>query len=192
MFHSLHWLKIGTMYWILSIFTVHEWTMVRCTIVFTLKKVKMFQCWKFLVWRSKGFKVASCQTLRIICPQVGSTRPNALAHTSAGMAKAADFFLRIPNLKASNFVALWPTDPILLAWKDPNLFDIHYTYYLVKRLAVFLRWVLLLGWFKSGKNDKLDIFLLFWPDSESFGKWCLEKCKNFFDTTTLMPAKSLF
>ena len=40
-------------------------------------------------------------------------------------------------------------------------------------------------------NDKLDILLLFWPDSESFGKWCLEKCKNFFDTTTLMPAKSV-
>ena len=98
-------------------------------------------------------------------------------------------FLWHPTLKASNFVALWPTDPILLAWKDPNLFDIHYTYYLVKRLAVFLRWVLLLGWFKSGKNDKLDIFLLIRPDSESFGKWCLEKCKNFFDKTTLMPAE---
>ena len=51
------------------------------------------------------------------------------------------------------------------------------------------RWIL--GWFKSGKNDKLDIFLLFRPDSESFGKWCLEKCKFFFDTTTLMPAESV-
>ena len=40
-------------------------------------------------------------------------------------------------------------------------------------------------------NDKLDILLLLWPDSESFGKWCLEKCKKFFDTTTLMPAKSV-
>ena len=40
-------------------------------------------------------------------------------------------------------------------------------------------------------NDKLDILLLFQPNSESFGKWCLEKCKNFFDTTTLMPAKSV-
>ena len=49
----------------------------------------------------------------------------------------------------------------------------------------------ILGWFKSGKNDKLYIFLLFWPDSESFGKWCLKKCKNFFDSTTLMPAKSV-
>ena len=47
------------------------------------------------------------------------------------------------------------------------------------------------GWFKSGKNDKLDILLLFRPDSESFGKWCLEKCKKFFDTTTLMPAESV-
>ena len=48
-----------------------------------------------------------------------------------------------------------------------------------------------LGWFKSDKNDKLDILLLFQPNSESFGKWCLEKCKNFFDMTTLMPAKSV-
>ena len=40
-------------------------------------------------------------------------------------------------------------------------------------------------------NDKIDIFLLFRPDSESFGKWCLEKCKKIFDTTTLMPAKSI-
>ena len=47
------------------------------------------------------------------------------------------------------------------------------------------------GWFKSGQNDKIDYLLLLWPDSESFGKWCLEKCKNFFDMTTLMPAKSV-
>ena len=40
-------------------------------------------------------------------------------------------------------------------------------------------------------NDKIVNLLIFWPDSESFGKWCLEKCKNFFDTTTLMPAKSV-
>ena len=41
------------------------------------------------------------------------------------------------------------------------------------------------GWFKSDKNDKLDIFLHFRPDSEFFGKWCLKKCKILFDTTTL-------
>ena len=40
-------------------------------------------------------------------------------------------------------------------------------------------------------NDKLDYLPLLWPDSESFGKWCLEKCKKFFDTTTLMPAESV-
>ena len=38
--------------------------------------------------------------------------------------------------------------------------------------------------FKSIKDDKLYIFLLFRP--EFFGKWCLEFF--FFDTTTLMPA----
>ena len=54
--------------------------------------------------------------------------------------------------------------------------------------SFFLSNSVALGWFKSGKNDKLDILLLFQPDSESFGKWCLEKCKNFFDTTTLRVA----
>ena len=32
--------------------------------------------------------------------------PLALAHTSAGMAEMADFFLRTPTLTASNFAAL--------------------------------------------------------------------------------------
>ena len=32
--------------------------------------------------------------------------PMALAHTSAGMAEAADFFFRSPTLTASNFAAL--------------------------------------------------------------------------------------
>ena len=49
--------------------------------------------------------------------------PIALAHTSAEMAKAADFFLRTPNLTASNFAALWPTDLRFLALKDLNLFS---------------------------------------------------------------------
>ena len=44
--------------------------------------------------------------------------PNALAHTLGGMAEAADFFLRTPTLTASNFAALWPTDPKFLALKD--------------------------------------------------------------------------
>ena len=33
-----------------------------------------------------------------------------LAHNLGGMAEAADFFLRTPTLKASNFAALWPTN----------------------------------------------------------------------------------
>ena len=33
-------------------------------------------------------------------------RPNAIADNSGGMAEAADFFLRTPTLKASNFAAL--------------------------------------------------------------------------------------
>ena len=42
------------------------------------------------------------------------------------------------------------------------------------RLVISQRFfVMSLGWFKSGKNDKLDILLLCRLDSESFGKWCL-------------------
>ena len=39
-----------------------------------------------------------------------------------GKGWAADFFLRPPTLTASNFAALWPTDPKFLAIKDLNLF----------------------------------------------------------------------
>ena len=48
---------------------------------------------------------------------------NALAHTLAGMAKAADFPLRTQTLTASNFVAFWSTDPKFLASKDLNYFS---------------------------------------------------------------------
>ena len=39
------------------------------------------------------------------------------------MAKAADFFLRTPTLTASNFAALWSTDPKFLALKDLLFFS---------------------------------------------------------------------
>ena len=48
--------------------------------------------------------------------------PNVLAHKLAGMAEAADFFLRTPSLTASNFAALCPTDPKFKALKDLHLF----------------------------------------------------------------------
>ena len=48
--------------------------------------------------------------------------PNALAHKFGGMAEAADFFLRTPTLTASNFAALWATDPKFWALKFLNLF----------------------------------------------------------------------
>ena len=47
---------------------------------------------------------------------------NALACTSAGMAEAADFFLRTPTLTASKFLTHWSTDVKLLASKDLKLF----------------------------------------------------------------------
>ena len=38
-----------------------------------------------------------------------------------GQGRMADFFLRPPTLTDSNFVALWPKDPIFTALKDLNL-----------------------------------------------------------------------
>ena len=49
--------------------------------------------------------------------------PIALAHTSGGMAEAADFFLRTPTLTASNFEALCSTNPKFSAFKDLTLFE---------------------------------------------------------------------
>ena len=39
------------------------------------------------------------------------------------MAEAADSFLRTPTLTASNFEALWPTDPKFLALQDLLFFS---------------------------------------------------------------------
>ena len=39
------------------------------------------------------------------------------------MAKVAKFLLRTPTLTASNFEALYPTDPILPVWKDLTPFQ---------------------------------------------------------------------
>ena len=48
------------------------------------------------------------------------SNPGRLADWGRG--RLADFFLRPPTLTASNFAALWPTDPKFLAWKDLSLF----------------------------------------------------------------------
>ena len=47
------------------------------------------------------------------------SNPGRLADWGRG--RLADFFLRPPTLTASNFAALWPTDPKFLALKDLNL-----------------------------------------------------------------------
>ena len=49
--------------------------------------------------------------------------PNGIAHALAGMAEAADFFLRTPTLTTSNFAALWPADLKFSALKDLNLYS---------------------------------------------------------------------
>ena len=49
------------------------------------------------------------------------SNPGTLADWGRG--RLADFFLRPPTLTASNFAALWPTDPKFLALKDLNPFE---------------------------------------------------------------------
>ena len=80
----------------------------------------MLKIWVLLV---KGLQ--SCRPLNFendSTPGVLEPGPIVLAHTLAGMAKAADFFLRSPTLTASNFAALWPTDRKFSASKDLNIF----------------------------------------------------------------------
>ena len=48
------------------------------------------------------------------------SNPSRLADWGRG--RLADFFLRPPTLTASNFAALWPTDPKFSAFKHLNLF----------------------------------------------------------------------
>ena len=49
--------------------------------------------------------------------------PNTIAHNSAEMAAAANFFLRLPTLTAGNFEAILSTGPKSLASKDLNLLN---------------------------------------------------------------------
>ena len=49
------------------------------------------------------------------------SNPGRLANWGRG--RMADFYLRPPTLTASNFAALWPTDPILIAMKVLNPFE---------------------------------------------------------------------
>ena len=71
------------------------------------KRIRSLNAENFEVFRSKGFKVAGCQTLKMIdCASGIEPGPNAIAHNLGGMAEAADFFLRTPTLTASNFEAL--------------------------------------------------------------------------------------
>jgi len=57
----------------------------------------------------------------------GTTRIRADWFES-GRGQMADFFLRPPTLTASNFDALWPTDPIFTVFKDLNPFKRYFKY----------------------------------------------------------------
>ena len=46
----------------------------------------------------------------------------------SGQGQMADFFLRPPTLTASNFDALWPTDPIFTVLKDLNPLKMYFKY----------------------------------------------------------------
>ena len=86
----------------------------------SLKRLQIFQCWKFEVCRSKGCKITSHQTLRMIGAGQGSN-PGRLLWVGPG--PVGRLFLRPPTLTASNFAALWPTEPIFTAFKVLILFS---------------------------------------------------------------------
>ena len=77
-----------------------------CLSLEVLTQLKMGLDLLFEVCRSKGCKVTGLQTLINSTPDELEPRLITLAHNLAGMAKVADFFLRTPTLKASNFAAL--------------------------------------------------------------------------------------
>ena len=65
-----------------------------------------------------------------------------------GQGQAANFFLRPPTLTASNFVALWLTDPKFLAFKDLNLLKKH----IKNQEASSISW-----WFFPSQSDLIYI-----------------------------------
>ena len=87
--------------------------------MYVLKRFKPFYEKKFGVCRSKGCKITSHQTLRMIGPWPGF-EPGQTGWLGPG--PAGRLFLRPPTLTAGNFAALWPTDPKFLALKDLNPF----------------------------------------------------------------------
>ena len=70
----------------------------------------------------KGFRSLNSKTLGSVDQKCWLS--NFENDSLAGMAEAADIFLRTLNLTASNFEALWHTDPKVLAFKDLKPFSI--------------------------------------------------------------------
>ena len=94
--------------------------------------LKMLQASWFLVYFFKRFRSFNTANKRGVTQR--ATKLLAIKHWfdpkqsqiwaecfEWGQGRAADFFLRPPTLTASNFKALWPTDPIFTALKDLNL-----------------------------------------------------------------------
>ena len=99
---------------------------------------KMLLATWFFVWIFKRFRSFVAENLESVGQRAAKlpaiklwewldrdreSNPGRLADWGRG--RLADFFLRPPTLTASNFAALWPTDPKFLALKDLNLLIKH-------------------------------------------------------------------
>ena len=77
----------------------------------------IFECWKLGICKSKCCKVTNLQTLRMIEFAWDQIQANLFQW---GLSQTANLLLRLLTLSASNFEALFYTNPILTVWKDLN------------------------------------------------------------------------
>ena len=80
----------------------------------------------------------------------GTTRIRA-DRFNQGRGCLADFFMRPPTLKAGNFAALWPTDAILIVWKDLSPTS--------KYISISRGWQHFMGRFCSLKKTSFQYYL---------------------------------
>ena len=72
---------------------------------------------------SVGQRAAKLQAIKLWEWLNRDRGPNPSRLADWGRGRLADFFLRPPTLTASNFAALWPTEPIFTAFKVLILFS---------------------------------------------------------------------
>ena len=89
----------------------------------SLKKVRIFQCWKFGVCRSKACKVTCCQSWRSLEKVCNF---GLYGRRVCNLIRERPGSKHSQSLMASNFVALWPMDFKFLAYGLPSQSDLIY------------------------------------------------------------------